>query len=125
VQKRTVPPPIAEGEVSARWQEFIAEVRKHRISLGSVLESTNFLGVKDGAVRIGCADDFTAAAIQRNKESLVEMFQQVFKARVHLDIEVQGTVAPAGSPSEQANGTPDEEHPIIAAMKRELGAEPL
>lgn len=124
-QKRAVPPPIAEGEVSARWQEFVAEVRKHRISLGSVLESTSFLGVKDGAISIGCADDFTAAAIQRNKESLMEMFQQVFKTSVRLDIEVQGTVAPAGSPPEQASGTPEKEHPIIAAMKRELGAEPL
>ena len=121
--KRAAPPPIAEGEVSARWQEFVAEVRKRRISLGSVLESTKFLGVKDGTVRIGCPDDFIASTIQRNKETLTEVLQQIFHVQLGVNAEFQGGLAPAPEPTGQPNQESD--HPIIAAMKRELGAEPL
>ncbi|HUI64275.1 MAG TPA: DNA polymerase III subunit gamma/tau, partial [Bacteroidota bacterium] len=37
---------VSDSEVSARWQEFVAEVRKQRINLGSILDSTTLLGVK-------------------------------------------------------------------------------
>jgi DNA polymerase-3 subunit gamma/tau len=121
----TIPSAIAEGEVSARWQEFIADVRKRRISLGSVLESTQFLGIRGDVVRIGCADDFAASSILRNREPLTEMFQQLFGVHVRLEVETKGGTTPDPEPTEKPASVENDDHPVIAAMKRELGAEPL
>jgi hypothetical protein len=123
--RRPAVPPVAEGEVVARWQEFVAEVRRQRISLGSTLAATKFLGIRDGAVRIGCADDFAMETIQRNKEPLAEMFQKIFRVSVRLEVERSGTsTEPPDDPSPPDVPSGDE-HPVISAMKRELGAEPL
>ncbi len=123
-QRQTMPPPVAEAEVAARWQEFVNEVRKQRISLGSILASAKFLGIRDGAMRIGCADDFAADAVLRNKETLIDMFRKIFNVSVRLEVErSEGSSGPDDVPPPA--GPPDDEHPIISAMKRELGAEPL
>jgi len=125
---RSQPAPIAEAEVASRWAEFLAEVRRQRISLGSVLESTRFLGIKGGAIRVGCANDFQASSVMRNKEALAEMVFKVFHVRARIEAELShdaGRIEPAGSGNAPAADTASEEHPVIAAMKRELGAEPM
>ncbi len=118
------PPSVAEEEIRARWPEFIGEVRRARISLGSVLESTDVLGVASGVIRIGCTDDFQAGTLTRNKEVLAEMLQKVFNARLRIE-PVIAAGKPGASGATQSAGNPKPDHPIVAALKRELGAEPL
>ncbi len=125
-QSRNAPHAIAEAEVASRWTEFLAEVRRQRISLGSVLESTIFLGIRNGTIRVGCSNDFQASSIVRNKETLAEMVFKVFHARAGIEAEISGDVGGPASPAEGSSDVnPAEEHPVIAAMKRELGAEPM
>jgi DNA polymerase-3 subunit gamma/tau len=138
----TAPMPLSEDELSARWPEFVSEVRREKISLGSILESSTLLGVKNGVIRLGCANDFQASSILRNKEVLGGFLLKIFNVRARLEVETGGkyqhspkesgttsTVsghAPASPPDTPAQGTePQEEHPIVKAIIRELGAEPL
>ena len=121
-------PPGAEGEISSRWQEFLGEVRSTKISLWSTMENAHLLGIEGGTVRLGCADEFQAGMVMKNKEALSEMFYKVFNVRPRLVTEVGGdrlrsTPPPAGPPP-TARPTA-EEHPMIQALKRELGAEPV
>jgi len=122
--------PSANGaEVAARWHEVLAELRaRQRVSLASILETSRFLGVAGDAVRIACANDFQSSAIQRHRTVLTEVLQHLFNARVRIEVEVSAGPEAGGGPG---TGTPqpappeEEEHPVIRALKRELGAEPL
>ncbi|MBP1658590.1 MAG: polymerase tau subunit [Bacteroidetes bacterium] len=112
-----------EDEVRSRWAEYVAEVSHQKISVGAVLGATTFLGILRGVVRVGCADEFQASTVQRNREVLMEIFLRVFGVRAPIQAEVQNTGG------ESAQGThppaPSEEHPVVQALRRELGAEPL
>ena len=129
-QRRSSPPPgipsaLSADEVTMRWQEFVAEVRSQRISLGSVLGSVKLIGVRGGTVRIAAPDEFSSSSIIRNRDFLQEVFQKIFHSRPQLEVEVQQGMAPNEPPPTPEEPSPEEEHPIISAMKRELGAEPL
>jgi DNA polymerase III subunit gamma/tau len=119
---------ISEGELTSRWPEFILEVRHQKIALGSVMDSSVPLGVSGGVIRIGCANDFQAASIKRNRELLSDIVSRVFNARARIEPEVTQLVQKAQpKPPDTPVPTPvtTEEHPIVRAMMRELGAEPL
>ncbi len=121
-------PPLSEGEVTSRWPEFISEVRRQRISLGSVLESAKLISSDGGSIRIGCANDFQASSVRRNKELLSGILQKVFNTNARLEVEINSSVqTPSNSPQSvpPAQAQAPEEHPIIKVMRRELGAEPL
>ncbi len=112
------------AEVLSRWKEFIEFVRQRRISLGTVIDLTEPVRVEGNVIRVNCSDPFQADAILRNREALADLLQELFHVRARLDPVVesaQGTDAasPAEPPADQ------EEHPVIRALKRELGAEPM
>jgi DNA polymerase-3 subunit gamma/tau len=118
-----------EGELASRWTEFIAAVRAQRPSLGSVLESSTMLGANDGTIRIGCGNEFQASSIKRNKELLSGLVQSIFNVRANLDVELKDTYQ---QPPARSSGAPlqkdqpsGEQHPVVQALIRELGAEPL
>jgi DNA polymerase III subunit gamma/tau len=114
-------PGVHENEVRSRWAEFVAEVTRAKISVGTVLASTALLGVKDGTLRIGCVDEFQMSSVDRNREVLAEMFHKTFRVRVRV------TAERMAQPASSASETPaaGDEHPIVKALKRELGAEPI
>ena len=122
------PGEISTAELSSRWNEFLGEVRTRRISLWPAMENAALLGVEQGIVRLGVADDFQASLIQKNRDVLGEMFQKILHVRLGVRTEITGDPqrgteeAPARDPK---GGKPGDDHPVIAAMKRELGAEPI
>jgi DNA polymerase III subunit gamma/tau len=117
-------PAISEREVQSRWQEFIATVRQRKISLGTVMDGTWLAGVTGNSVRIGCRTEFEQSSVERNREMLAGLFGDLFHVHLRIEAVYDPEHAPAG-PAEQAPAAPPEDHPIIAALKRELGAEPL
>jgi DNA polymerase-3 subunit gamma/tau len=133
VPPRAVPPPVSpamrpvpsagvsENEVRSRWTEFVAEVSRAKISVGTVLGSTTFLGVQEGILRIGCVDEFQVASVERNREVLAGIFHAVF----HVHVRVTGERIVSGESAVHPPAGADDEHPIIKALKRELGAEPI
>jgi DNA polymerase III gamma/tau subunit len=128
----TTPPPlqtISAEQAYARWQDWVAEVQRTRISVATVLGETSILDVHNGAIRIACPDDYHYSSLKRSKEFLVETFQRVAGVRVPIEpvlhaqpLSQSRTRTP--SPAQQhSSHTPTNEHPVITALKRELGAE--
>jgi len=111
-----------EDEVRSRWAEYVAEVSHQKISVGAVLGATAFLGVVRGAIRVGCVDEFQASTVQRNREVLMDIFARVFGVRAPLQAEVQSA---SGEETPEKQQAPPDEHPVVKALRRELGAEPL
>jgi chromosomal replication initiation ATPase DnaA len=106
------------------------------------------LAVDDGVVKVGCTDEFHLTTLKRSKEFLVESAQKIYGKKVRIEIslnprtgerkekkaELQSRQASTRSEEQagQANAPRDQhstlstlDHPIIKALMRELGAEPL
>jgi hypothetical protein len=88
------------------------------------MDGTWLAGVTGNSLRIGCRTEFEQSSIERSREMLAGLFGDLFHVRLRIEAVYDPDHAPAG-PGEQAPTTPPEDHPIIAALKRELGAEPL
>ena len=115
---------LTQGEVTSRWQEFIHEVRAQKIALGSVMDSATPLGVNDGVIRLGCANEFQASSIKRNRDLLGAIALKIFNVPARIAPEVVPLTQKSAA---EASVAPirDKEHPVIRAIIRELGAEPL
>lgn len=118
------------GELAARWNEVLAEIRTNKISLWPALENAVLLGAEHGTVRLGVADDFQASLITKQREYLGEVLQKILNVRLSVRAEITGESPGseskgASAPKNPERGAPGDDHPVIAAMKRELGAEPI
>ena len=124
---RTSVPAINEAEITSRWKEFLGEVRKRRIAVATVMDQTTLQGVQGSTIKIGCADEFQVESVVRNKEFLSQVLHELFNVNARLEAVINPGQAPTASPDAAAPDAapPEEEHPIITALKRELGAEPL
>jgi hypothetical protein len=129
---------ISEHEVRTRWAEYLAAVRKQKISLASVLESSWLSGIKGNAVRLGCENEYQSVTVTRSKELLQNVFEQVFHATVRIEAEAvqdspsrpggqAGTATPGTATPQSSNRPPTaaSDNPILEVLRRELGAEPL
>jgi DNA polymerase-3 subunit gamma/tau len=134
--------PITAEEAYQRWQQWVGEVRRTKIGIGTILGESNILDIADGALRIACPDDYHVSSLRRHKEFLVDSFQRItgLKIRIEPILHEQtaaGSLAQVGEPPSKAaiesstlrspitGGGTDREHPIILALRRELGAEPV
>ncbi len=132
---------ITAEEAFEQWPQWIGEVRKTKIGIGTILGESRILDVEDGALRIGCPDDYHFSSLKRHKEFLIESFHKVtgFKLRIEPVLNTKpgnghgvqpatlNATAPANPPmtaQSEGNGRGNE-HPVILALRRELGAEPI
>jgi DNA polymerase-3 subunit gamma/tau len=132
---------ITAEEAFEQWPHWIGEVRKTKIGIGTILGESRILDVEDGALRIGCPDDYHFSSLKRHKEFLVESFHKVtgFKLRIEPVLNTNpgnghgaqsatpNTMVPLNPPvpaHNEGNGGGNE-HPVILALRRELGAEPI
>lgn len=134
---------ISVEQAYEHWQDWVGEVRKTKIGVGTILGESQILDVADGALRLACPDDYHFASLKRNKEFLVESYQKVTGQKIRIEpILHTGKQTPASfssrpvlssdaesvnygvsnSASKPTNGSITE-HPVIAALQRELGAE--
>jgi DNA polymerase-3 subunit gamma/tau len=121
---------ISENEVRTRWGEYVAAVRKQKISLASVLESSWLAGIGGNIVRFGCENEYQSVTVSRSRELLQSVFEQVFHATVRVEAEVAQDVAPRTDPAAAPAASvrppaPAADNPILEVLRRELGAEPL
>ena len=130
---------ISADEAYARWQEWVGEGSRARISVGSILGESKLVEVRDGSVTIACPDDYHLASLKRNREFLMASFRSMTGYDVRIDpVLNRATIERAPSSrsmrsdsvprSEQESQMPAksvESHPVILALRRELGAEPV
>ncbi len=136
----SVPPsPISSDLLEQRWQEFVDGVRKAKIALGTVLVESRLDGCTGGIVRIGCPDEYHLSMLRRNKEFLSETLQGILGSRVGVELVLDSSnnalqnreqVHPRGlqQPSNgngRSDAAPTGEHPLLALLRKELGAEPV
>jgi len=121
--------PITLEHAYASWQDWVSEVSQSKVSVGSILGSTQILDVANGALRIACPDDYHISSLKRNREFLISAFAKVTGCSVRIEPVLsrekrQIAQRESGAASAQLE-EPGEEHPVIAALRRELGAEPV
>jgi DNA polymerase-3 subunit gamma/tau len=133
---------ITAEEAYEQWQRWVSEVRKIKIGIGTILGESSILDVADGALRIACPDDYHLSSLKRHKEFLLDSFHKTtgLKLRIEpvLHASSQGksvTAAPVAAPDAssapsthpvyKASSGSNAEHPVLLALRRELGAEPI
>jgi hypothetical protein len=124
---------ISADEAYACWQQWIAEVQRARISVGAALSVSTILDVDGGALRIACPDDYHLSSLRKNKEFLMESFQKVAGRKVRIEVVLHTKLpTPTSEHSPAAHNTPalprngvQKEHPVLEALRRELGIEPV
>ena len=133
---------ISVEEAYARWQEWVGEVRKQKISVASTLDQSKISAVANGAIRITCPDDYAASNIRRNREFLAESFKKVTGYQMLIEPEVSTeefaatistfasissssttSIPPSSTPHHSSPALPNPSHPVLQALIRELGAE--
>ena len=133
---------ITAEEAHEQWQPWVVEVRKTKIGIGTILGESSLLDVTDGALRIACPDDYHLSSLQRHKEFLVDSFHKTtgLKLRIEPVLRSASTSnvgaqpppdgldnpaqSPTPTPRRVSNGG-GSEHPVLLALRRELGAEPI
>ena len=119
----------------------MGEVRKTKIGIGTILGETHILDVADGALQIGCPDDYHLSSLKRPKEFLIDSFQKITGLKLRIEPvlntnpgnghavhpDASSAKTPTGSPTQQQNlgKSGSGEHPTLRALRRELGAEPI
>ena len=132
---------ITAEEAFEQWSRWVSEVRKTKIGIGTILGACHILDVEGDALRIACPDDYHFSSLKRHKEFLVDSFHKVTGFKVRIDsvlsngagnghsIQPAATVVSPSTVSQPAvpshgNGGGNE-HPVLQALRRELGAEPV
>ena len=129
-------------EISNHWIDFVSQVSKSHIAVGTSLTETSILDVHNGMVRIACPNDYHFSTLKRNRDFLTEALHRVVGKRVAIEpVLCSGSDIPVKpvfkttlpEPGDIVNGNTDSrqpslssyDHPILALFKRELGAERL
>lgn len=129
------------SEIAARWQEVVGDVLKNRIAIGTTLSESELLDVENGAIQIGCRDEYHLTTLRQQKEYISKTVLRVLGVRVAVEPVIYDgartsaiTYTPATTPEEErksvittasSDGSPTstDGDPLIAALQRELGAE--
>jgi DNA polymerase-3 subunit gamma/tau len=122
--------PISLDEIQGRWKEFVEEIRKQRIHVATHLSESRPLGVDGSIVRVGCRDEFHLTTLKRSKDFLVESAQKVYGKKVRIEISLNPVADDRKENTKESPGVEQSkastlDHPVIKALMRELGAEPL
>ncbi len=130
---------ISAEEAYEQWQRWVGDVRRTKIGIGTILGESRLLDVSEGALHIACPDDYHVSSLNRHKDFLIDSFEKLtgFKLRIEPVLHNTATAIPANHsaspepPTQQSAPSPKNgngstgEHPVILALRRELGAEPV
>jgi DNA polymerase-3 subunit gamma/tau len=121
---------ISLDEIQGRWKEFIEEIRKQRIYVGTLLSQSRPFAVDNDVVKLGCRDESHLTTLKRSKEFLAESALKIYGKKVRIEISVNpltddGKEKKGETSVDGGAKLPTLDHPVIRALMRELGAEPL
>ncbi len=123
-------------QIQQQWKPIVDEMRKKKISVGTILGETHPLDVVDGTLTIACGDDFHRGTLFRNKEILSETINGILDARLRIEpiLHEFGSLSEGSNPALAKNNsspsaqTPpsqaaDDNHPLLKKLSAEFGAE--
>ncbi|KAB2924113.1 MAG: DNA polymerase III subunit gamma/tau [Bacteroidetes bacterium] len=125
--------PLTMEQVREQWPAIVDEMRRKKISVGTILGETSPLTVANGILTIRCGDEFHRSTVTRNKEAISETIAVVAGGRLRVDaviqdpLDEQSAPAPAAAagttpPPKTAESTPMD-HPLVKALYTEFSAE--
>lgn len=136
--EKPIPPvvvPASDVPLSAvlqHWDSIVEEMRKKKISVGTILGETTPAEIVNGTLRIGCGDEFHRSTVLRNKDLIVELIARIIPAKLRIDPFIQSggfmesPVAQeqnVGKQQSQQSDTTTENHPIVKALYQDFGVE--
>jgi DNA polymerase-3 subunit gamma/tau len=125
---------LSLDDVRARWDEFVSEVRRQKISVGTMLSQCRLVGIEGNKLKLGCPDDYWLTSVKRNRDFISEVLQRTYNTKLIVDgglyaaNEIEESAAPQpGTQTKSLNQSPPptSSHPVIQAMMKELGAESI
>jgi DNA polymerase III subunit gamma/tau len=131
---------VSSEEVIAHWSDFVSDVSKTHIAVGTLLMETKVIDVHGGIVRISCPDTYHFSTLKRHRNFLVNALHQVVGKNIAIepvllssnDIPVKPIYVTTSGLNNGKKDTENgisldipakKEHPILTMLKRELGAE--
>ena len=123
-------------DVHREWGRIVDEIRKKKISVGTILGESSAVRVADGTLQIACIDDFHLSSLQRNQMFLTEAVNNLLgsKLRIEAVLKPAGMAMAPTRPEPARKETPpnttntreplaSKEHPLIETLYRDFGAE--
>jgi hypothetical protein len=146
IEAAAAAPPAAEPAVHlstedafGKWTQFVDQARMQKISVGTMLSESHLVDVRENSLRIGCPDDFHANTLQRHRQFLSDLAQQIYGAKLRLETILADAPTPAlsarapepsAAASSAAPAPPAEQsssdlhaHPVVQALIRDFGAQ--
>lgn len=122
--KRSSDQLISLEEIQSRWKEFVEEIRRQRIYVGTLLSEFEPPAEpgRDGTVKLSCSNQHQLSLLKKNKNFLAETAQKIYGKRIRFEISL---AEPRIEAEAGAANRSSLDHPIIQALMRELGAEPI
>ncbi|MHB1049258.1 MAG: DNA polymerase III subunit gamma/tau [Bacteroidota bacterium] len=123
---------ISLSTVLQHWDTIVEEMRKKKISVGTILGETTPAEIVNGTLRIGCGDEFHRSTVLRNKDLIVELIARIIPAKLRIDPFIQSggfmesPVVQEKSEEKHPSQQPDnaaENHPIIKSLYQDFGVE--
>ena len=126
---------ISFSEIQQRWSAIVDEMRKKKISVGTILGETSPLDFVNGTLRIACGDDFHQGTLFRNKEILAETINTIVNARIRIEPILHDSGVPTKEThrkteskqstieSSSISTTSIEDHPLVKKLYSDFGAE--
>jgi DNA polymerase III subunit gamma/tau len=123
---------ISFSAVQQGWEKAVDEMRKKKISVGTILGETTPLEIINGTLRIGCDDEFHRSTLVRNKEILTETINTVLSSKLRIEPILQSDKAANIDHKVEGNGNshhaPQQDsiidnHPLVKTLYKDFGAE--
>ncbi|HTY09973.1 MAG TPA: DNA polymerase III subunit gamma/tau [Bacteroidota bacterium] len=122
--------------VKQEWGKIVDEVRRKKISVGTILGESTPMSVVHETLHIASADDFHYSSLKRNQMFLTETVNGLLgtKLRIEPMLVPNAAIAPPAqntareknnppAQSPQAKEPSSKEHPLIETLYRDFGAE--
>lgn len=123
---------VSIESVAKEWSAIVDVMRKKKISVGTIMGETQPLEIVNGALRIGCGDEFHRSTILRNKDLISETIALTLQARLRIEpiiVEDYSSTTPNGQNQKSTASEPDktavnnDNHPLIKTLYSDFGAE--
>ncbi len=126
---------VSLSDVQQKWNTIVDEMRKKKISVGTILGETTPVDIVNGTLQIACTDDFHCGTLFRNKEILAETINSMLNSRLRIEPIIQAaglksgngahqqpdpkvsTIVPASKPAQ------NDDHPLVKKLYNDFGAE--
>lgn len=127
---------VSLSTVETEWSKIVDDMRKKKISVGTILGETTPVEIINGTLRIGCGDEFHKSTLIRNKEILADTINAILSSKLRIEAIIHSVetdrmkkeiakpaVSNGSNQSVAQPNTTAEDHPLIKSLHREFDAE--